>query len=224
MRRSLLAFVLLASSALGGMWVWTPGKGSHAAAGSPPAAFSDDFSGTLSNWTTDAGSWAINVGVLSQQSTSYFEDNIHYNTACATANQYIKFTIVDQNGGFLAARFRVTGMTSYYIWFTLSTSNVEWYDGGGNLIQSSTAMAYVNGSVLGITVEGTGTNTVFRLWLNPTGLPTSTSNWNGDTTPDLSFTNNPTTAVDSGSYVGFAGANSSGTGTGADNFFGGDAP
>src|SRR5262245_2603376 len=75
----LIAIVALTT---GGTWLMGPGKGSHGSVAL--VNFSDDFSGTLSNWTTDAGSWSIVSGRLTQNSGGFVSDLIHYNTPCAT--------------------------------------------------------------------------------------------------------------------------------------------
>lgn len=222
MRRFLvIASVLIACFAsLGSTWVLS-GKGSHASA---LANFSDDFSGSLSNWTTDAGSWSIISSFLAQLSGSFTVDKIHYNTACGTNNQYAKFSLTSAGGGWTGPRFRVTGTTGYMTEFRVSNDDAIWLDTNGTEIQAGTLTGIVDGSVIGVTIEGSGNSTVLRIWLNPTGLPTSTSNWNGDSTPDLSFTNNPAVATDSGSFIGFNGRSAGGEGEFVDDFFGGDCP
>jgi hypothetical protein len=184
-------------------------------------AFSDTFSGTLSNWTTESGSWSISSGTLRQGSTGWAMDRIRYNTACSTVNQYVKYKLLDTNGGYSGAWLRASSgaTTGYYI-------NARISEGTFTFAGTTTAMpgGIANGDVFGVTITGTGASTVVRVWKNPTGLPTSASNWNGDSTPDIEFTNDPSPAYDSGLYVGLAAHSNSGAGQDTDDFFGGDCP
>jgi hypothetical protein len=184
-------------------------------------AFSDDFSGTLANWTQDSGSWSIGSGTLLQGSSDWTNDWIHHNTPCTTINQYVKFKHTDGNGGFTGVRLRAgaSGTGGYVVEFRQSWGSFQW-EGGDIAMPGGIA----SGDVFGITITGTGDNTVVRVWKNPTGLPTSAANWNGDSTPDIEFTNNPSSPVDTGLYVGFRGRGLIASGQVIDDFFGGDCP
>lgn len=81
-----------------------------------------------------------------------------------------------------------------------------------------------NNDTFGVTITGTGNGTIVRVWKNPTGLPVSPSNWDGDVTPDITFTNDPASPIDTGLYIGFAGASGGGNGREVYGFFGGDCP
>jgi hypothetical protein len=136
------------------------------------------------------------------------------------ADQYIGFNIVSVTGAPLFYFFfRYTSFElPYYslVFDTTGAGTITWYHctagdfNAATFTQIGTSAwpaAWTGYNMpLGITLEGAGNNTVIRIWVNTTGLPSATDNWNGDTTPDITFTQNPpvTKNVDTGEIVGLA--------------------
>jgi hypothetical protein len=148
-----------------------------------------------------------------------------------TATQYLKFTLANPGSGsnFPRVYFRYTNSSSphYVLTFTASSGAVEWSTlasiGGTDTtietLDHGSSDAYLT---FGITIEGTGNDTVIRLWRNPVAdAPTSASVWDG-VGPQISFTANPSVPVDSGPFVGVGGVTSIAEGIRYDNVFGGD--
>lgn len=102
--------------------------------------------------------------------------------------------------------------------------------GGGNTIGDATDIGggcHTAPRKLGVTIAGTGDDTVVRVWYAPTATtPVSATEWDsGDSTPDVAWTTNPgANAVDTGNYVGLGGSQTTASQTSFDNFFGGDIP
>jgi hypothetical protein len=213
--------------------------GSATYSGSSGAAFSDNFDRTDStdigaNWTEVTGDAAISSNRLRMQTGAWANHWIVYSgTATNTANQYIKFTVADPSN-YPQVMFRYTNGSSafYFLELEYTTNNWNWSyrsaPGGSSTQINASAIdlaGTAQGKTYGVTLCGTGTSTAVRVWENPTGLPTACDNWNGDSTPDGSFTDDPgANAVDSGSYVGLGGQSGTANDVHHDDFFGGDAP
>lgn len=196
--------------------------------------FSDDFNRANgdslgSNWTEARGDTDISSNTMALQSHSV---NPYTGAATLGLNQYIKATISEGAGdNYPTYFFRYTNAASrfYGIQFSLAPSATPvgwrvWTDVNNEAASiQEAALSFSSGDTIGVTLAGTGNDTTVRFWLNPTGdRPDSSTSWGGDTSPDLSLTNNPgANAVDTGNYVGLGGYTSGAGTTIFDNFFGG---
>lgn len=210
--------------------------GGGVAAASSGQNFSDDFSGTLGNWTVSTGTAAISSGVLSLSTAGWDPIVLTYNTSTNTVSQYMKFSLPSASETYPIAVFRYVNSSSGFYAIEFSTPfscEVEWRYfeddsdiGSGDVIGASVDMGTCsNGDTFGITVTGTGTDTIVRMWHNPTGSsPSAADTWGGDNTPNASWTDNPATACDTGTKVGFAGIQATAGDITFDNFYGGDIP
>lgn len=206
------------------------------------ATFSDDFNrangGLGANWTIVVGS-GPGAEIVSNQfmclAGSFVENTCQYTgTSTSSVDQFIKATLVmPATGAYGEMGFRITNSSSpmYSVFFWQDEDQVTFQrkatpaDNSSELVQTVTGVTIANGQTWGVTCEGTGSSVVIRGWLNPTNnAPDSASSWDSDTSPDFTFTNNPTTPVDSGNSVGLGGEQSSINQVGWDNFFGGDIP
>jgi hypothetical protein len=166
----------------------------------------DAFGGTLANWTEVVSGgyvtgWSIETGAIVFNGGAA-AGLIYYDAAQQQdADQYglVKMVSVNYENG-LALRY--TSPTSVYL-FVFDGGTAYWYGPDYDHLIASTALVLDDGDVVGVTVSGTGNDTVVRIWKNPTGTsPDSVSSWGSDTTPDVTFTDNPATPVDSGAYAG----------------------
>ena len=243
--KRILAFLALASCGFAGTWVASPGKGSHAPAGGGAGneAFSDDFIRANStnlgaNWTEAAGNGSIASNRLSVTADAYVENVYAYTgTTCDTANTYVRAVLTTAAGSNYPAivlRYSAAGSPMYSIVFSMTEDRVEWIrkatasDGAGVTVGSTGGngtQTVTQGDTWAVTIDGTGTSTVVRCWRNPTGnTPTSNANWGGDTTPDITLTDNPASPVDTGNNVGLGGATNASENIQWTAFFGGDTP
>lgn len=186
-------------------------------AGSPaPAAFSDNFNrsnaSTLgAEWTTRAGQWGTFDNQAENQTGSVSTAIATYNTGSNTITTYQRVTLVNiasvRRPG-LVFRFTDASSAFYVIELGGDNSTVAWKHftaiGGTESTIASTSQSVSLGDVWGITITGTGDDTVVRCWLNPTATsPVSASEWDtGDTTPEVTFTANPASPVNSGTFGG----------------------
>lgn len=197
------------------------------AGGGGGAAFSDNFSGTLANWTQTAGSWDINTGQL-RLVTGGFGNGVITFTAdtCDTTQGYMAATRGD-DGSFPRFIFRYSNDGGAHYALEISNSNIGWYyyaTVGASPVQigSNFGTSTGIGTVVACTWTGTGTSTVVRVWIDPgANTPTSVSDWNG--AADHTWTDDPATPVNSGLYVAIGGSQGTGNTERWDNFFGGDA-
>ena len=133
---------------------------------------------------------------------------IYLATAAAAATQYIKIKIANDSGGaYPGVAFGYTNPSSpyYNLYFLATEDQVEWGRFGSaseptwaSVSGVGSAVTVNSGDIFGITSTGTGTSTVVRVWRNPTGLPTAADNWDGIPTPNVTFTNDPASPVDTG--------------------------
>lgn len=163
---------------------------------------------------------------------------IYSATALTTTSGYIRADLVSIPSGaqFPCFVFRYTNSSTpfYEIQFLVDSDAVEWFQvtqiGGSFNSINSQALTIAQGDKLAITWEGTGNSTVVRVWrttsagtLNDT--PFSVAFWNdGSDGPDVTFTTDPGSPVNSGSFVGIGGYVVPSPTAQWDNFFGGDAP
>ena len=80
---------------------------------------------------------------------------------------------------------------------------------------------------MGVTIQGTGNDTVVKVWklgASPSRYtPYDKDNWeSSDDAADVTMTNNPSTAADTGKQVGIGFYWISGNDFGFDNWYGGD--
>lgn len=247
---SALAILATVSVCVGGgfgadlarMSVTTVGGGVPAAAPSG-AAFSDNFNradndSLGSNWTEAVGDADIASNALYFATGGWDPVLVSHNTSTNTVNQYVKISIPVANETYGQVVFRYTNSSTHFYTVAFNTPfscEIEWRHvagstgiGAENTIGTSVDMGSCsNGDSFGITITGTGDDTVVRVWHNPTAnTPVSASEWDsGDTTPDASWTTNPgANAVDTGNKVGFAGIQNSAGEITFDSFYAGDIP
>jgi hypothetical protein len=184
-----------------------------------------------------------NTGLIVNANQLYFTNFSVYEMAFWQSNrfnpdQYVGFNIVSVTGTpFFYFILRYTGFELPYYTLVIDMSGagaITWYHCTAGDFNAATftqigTSAYppawtAFNMPMGITIEGAGNNTVIRLWVNTTGLPSATDNWNGDTTPDITFTQNPpaTKNVDTGEIVGLAVFVASGGDWRIDDWFCGD--
>lgn len=195
------------------------------------AAFSDDFTRADNdslggNWTEADGDIDIfsNTARLSEGG---FGENfaIYSATACTTVNQYVRFTYQTE-GGYPQIPLRYTNSSTAFYFVEFSNTTVDWYHKsqiGGTSTQinaSSGSISIASGTVIGITVSGTGTSTEVKVWINP-GTGTDPTTWGAAT---ITFTDNPASPVDTGGYVGLGGVQGSADVVRYSAFYGGDTP
>jgi hypothetical protein len=186
--------------------------------------FTDDFNradGALgSNWTVANGAADINSNAFRCQTGGFTNNFAVWAATTGSISHYVKVQIT---AGLTAEFvvpfvFRYTNASSpFYIVYCnpgASTHTLVWQryataaSSGVGIGSPSSALTFTNGDYLGFTVEQTGNNTVVRVWVNPTGAaPDSVSLWGG-AAPAYTFTDNPTTPVDTGGIVGIGGAQS----------------
>lgn len=200
------------------------------------ASFSDDFNradndSLGANWTEVAGDTDISSNTMVFVTGSYGTVVVKHNTALTTVNQYIKVeSVADLT--YIGPMFRYTNSgSSYYTVCGTGGTNFGWFsytgDGTGETQQGAdTSLSGFSGpAFIGITVVGTGTDTVVRVWLNPTGdAPDSGGATWGSAAAGITWTSDPSNAVNTGSYIGFAGSQGTPSSIIVDNFFGGDIP
>jgi len=176
------------------------------------ADISDDFSGTLANWTESKGSgWSITNNRLDAadvQAGNYAW--LSHNTALGGSDQYAKITFVAINAGdYYGLVLRCSDQTAsadcYIFLMTEGSSNATqvaaFVNGAfdGDLVVSS-AITWADGDVCGCSVTGTGTDTVLSIWQNPVGA--TPSEWGA---ADVSYQLDGTdTNLDIGIHVGQA--------------------
>jgi hypothetical protein len=152
-------------------------------------------------------------------------------TPCVTIDQYFTafHNTLNANSKFYYLLRYTDGATPFYaIVFDTTADTVTWkrmtVDGTvDEVIGAATALTVNAGDWFVATVEGTGNATTVRVWRNPTlSLIYSATDVGGDTTPDVTFTDNPATPVDSGSYVGWGAYGAAAQDVGTDGVEGGD--
>jgi hypothetical protein len=181
---------------------------------------SDDF--TRADSTSIGAAWvevANDLDIFSNTLrvvTNGFADTIAMYDATTLANDhYLKAVFGDANVQYPILAFRMTDGSSPFYMFYVDGNNgtVDWYHAAS---ATGTKTAIVTGqsfgaalpganSGLGVTVEGTGTSTVIRVWRSPTAnAPTTPSLWDGNA-PALTLTTDPASPVNTGGKVGFGG-------------------
>lgn len=199
----------------------------YAVAAGGSSYFCDDFnradSTTVTGWTEDVGDWIVTSNQLTGTSTGSWE-RIRYTTTQADgADQFAKLQLSSQ-GFYFGFTFRVTSPTGtfYTVLFDPVAGTVLWRKNTGSTedetVQSGTfASAVASGDYVGATVVGSGASTVVTVWHWTSDPGLSIASWGS--TDKLTFTNNPTVAVDSGGYLGLLNYFNNDL---LDNFCGGD--
>lgn len=206
------------------------------AAGGGLAAFSDNFdranSTTLgANWTEDDPDLDIFSNTLRIVDGGFAQTYAFHTTSCSTVNQYGQIEIAAE-GGFPTMAFRYVNSSTEFYFMSFGAITVNWNHAASlagaqtQINAASGTIAMSAGTILSVTITGTGNSTVVRVWDDvPSGTtPTSASSWNGDTTPDATFTDDPGNPVDTGFLIGIGGAQNTGNTERFDDFFGGDIP
>lgn len=196
---------------------------------------SDNFNranaGTLgANWTQIEGSTGINGNQAVTNTGGFVDDGVVHVTPLSSVNQYAKLTMSATNNRYVDVIFRYTdsGSPYYTVRFEDPENNVVWrryasVGGAETNIQNAAYAQVLTAMTFGITITGTGDATTIRIWENPTGdIPDAADSWGGDTTPDITFTTNPGSPVDTGLLVGFSGVTNENIMI--DNWFAGDIP
>lgn len=202
-------------------------------------SFSDDFNrinndNLGSNWTEIVGDLDIVSNKLECQSIDFLKQEAIYSGSLTnTINQYIKTEITVSGGSsYPEYIFRYTNSSSSYygIIFWINEQSITWVRypdaiSSSSNINSGTPFTWSSGDTIGVTITGIGNDTIIRVWRNPIGnAPDSASSWGGDTTPNITFTDNPSSPVDSGNYVGLGGYRGFTQFISFDNFYAGDIP
>lgn len=201
-----------------------------ASAGGGLAAFSDDFNradGTSigADYTELVGTaWAIYSNHLESQAGGFtWTGIVNSGNPVNTVNQYGKVSVADPSGiAWMSFIFRYTNSSSafYEVVFDTNLAEIRWRHwtavGGTATTIATTAHTVSYPETFGVTVTGTGTGTVVKVWIDPTGLP---SGWGAAT---YTFTDDPASAVDTGLICGLGAASS--TNPIFDDWYWGDAP
>jgi hypothetical protein len=187
----------------------------------------------LDGWTAVKGTSSFGSGNWLNGSSGGNQDLwVMTGMPCGSVDQ---FAVLEFEGPFTGSVkayliFRYTGpLDPYYVLiFDGVADTVTWKRQNlaltiDDTIGAATALTVNVDDVFCATIEGTGTATTVRVWRNPTVQEVrSASDVGGDTTPDVTFTDNPATPVDVGPYVGFGASASAAGDFGVDRFEGGD--
>lgn len=199
-------------------------------------SFSDDFNRTDNasmgdSWTEIAQGYgqikiASNTAVSENSYDNAGRGALH--TTTAGVNQYARVTITSGNstaaecGVFLRAVD--ASSPCYTVTVRQDSDQVSWnyLSTPGSalvLVQNNLTLTFTYPVVIGVTITGTGNDTVVRLWKDPTAnAPDSASSWDSESA-DVTLSDNPASAADTGTRVGIGGA--LGYDLVWDNFFGG---
>jgi len=177
-------------------------------------AASDDFNRANSdslgaNWTEAAGDQDILTNELDMVSMDFVEQIVIYGASSGT-NQYVKATWSGTQSSSIFPRFvlRYTnGSTEFYSIEIDAADGAEWSHNtqlaGTGTVIATAAIAVAEGDVFAATITGTVNSTEVRIWKNPTGdMPDSATSWGGDSTPDITWLEDPGNPVDSGNFTG----------------------
>ena len=202
-----------------------------AAAGDQPADWDDDF-----DRTSLGGDWHEIVGTVTCSSNILLfveggqPNSVLFDEPVTGLTQYQKAKLILGGGATVVVGFifRASGDNgpAYMVAFDVG-DDVYWYrysdigESDGEEEIATQGMTVASNDVMGVTIEGTGNSTVVRIWRNPSGLPNSATDWNGDTSPTLTLTADPATPVNSGLNIGVTGIISNNNGAGMDDWFGG---
>jgi len=200
-----------------------------------PTDVSDDFNradsdSMGSDWSEDNGDTDISSNQAIATTGSWARVAIIWTADTIDDDQYVKATLTRMDGSdypFIILRYTDSSSEMYRL--QVSGANTYWSrcatltGSCGSDIETSTAVTWSATDEVAVTIEGTGDDTVIRVWENPTNdTPAQVDGWdNGSDTADITFTTNPSDPVDTGSYVGLARNDGDASG-GWDDFFAGD--
>lgn len=208
-----------------------------AGGGGGGASFSDDFNRADSaslgaNWTEAQGDAKILSNAYTSVTGSFGQIvSIYSGAACTTTDQYVRATLAQFPASSqihsIFLRYTDASTEFYEIQISSFGNTIKWMHwtaiaGTQTEIASQSYTPTYPVTALGVTISGTGNSTVINVWTDASGLPTGDGNWNGDTSPNFTFTDNPANPVDAGNYVGIGGLTS--TEFYFDDFAGGDTP
>jgi hypothetical protein len=204
------------------------------------ASFSDTFpsdgDSPGAGWTEQAGcDMDVISGVLRTMAASFADHYAARTDTALAADQYIRFELVNPTGSpssFPRVGLRYTDATSPFYQLTIDAeadsigvASVPSVGGAETAVGTTVNMGGANGyHTWGITIEGTGTSTVWRFWTNPVNnTPATVSGWDsaGDTA-DQSITADPASPVNSGIRIAIGGVTAVAEAIRFDNVFGGD--
>lgn len=202
-----------------------------ASGGGGGASFSDDFNRADSdslgaNWTEADADVDISSNKLLFRDGSFATIFAVHNTSTGSAVQYVQFE-TSAAAGYMQIVFRYTDASTPFYYLEFGSTTVNWFympQIGGTPTQINAVSGTISaGSTISATITGSGDSTIVRIWDDATGgtLPSAADNWNGDTTPTATLTDNPATAVNSGNYVGLGCQQSAADSNSVNNFWGG---
>jgi hypothetical protein len=182
-------------------------------AGGCSSSISDDFSGTDAKWTHLTGSgWTVGGGllVISDEASYIYDDEETCNIS-----QWASVERVDESsyqGIYLRSDNNASNYAYAFRWTNgAPAAAVDWRYCLGHsctTIESTSSVQLDIGDCLGVEIDGTGDDTVARIWDLGAGPCTAHASWG---TADATLTNNPTNAADVGKYTGtYCGAAGSG--------------
>jgi hypothetical protein len=165
-------------------------------------------------WTEVNGDIDIASNAANLQGDAYASHFVAVPSVTVAADQCVAAAL-PFSGGFdypsLIARYTNSSTAFYELNFAESEQIVQWIqfanvaDFAGSVITSS-ALTWVSTDRMGVCIEGANNSTVVRIWLNPTGAPTTVADWNGDSTPDVTLTEDPYSGPpNSGGLTGIGG-------------------
>lgn len=191
--------------------------------GTSSLEFSDDFnradSATVGNgWTEVNQSDSMEISGNALRMFGGVDSPVvaQTGTTLSGVGQFAKVTstVSDSANSYMGVMFRYTDSTSPHYgvyWSTASGGLGEWYRASNatniaglfaSLVQDE-PFGWASGDSVGITVMGTGTNVVVRMWLNPTGAqPDAGGTTWGSASPTVTMSEDPGTPVDTGNIVG----------------------
>lgn len=158
-----------------------------------------------------------------------------YNSSTTGVNQYVKLNwsdaaAVNEDMPQMAFRYTSSGVGYYTVDFQSWNNLVDWRyhssvaDNTGTSIGTASTTLTAN-DTWGCTLDGTGTSTVVRCWLSPgSNTPTNATTWAGDSTPEVTITNDPGTPVNTGNLTGLGYDTGNPFSGHMDDWFGGDIP
>jgi hypothetical protein len=188
-------------------------------------AVSEDWNGcadALNNldcdldWTiqTTGGDLSIESNILVAPTNNSYTQAIATPSTTFGDDQYIGATaVVCGNSAYPAFFFRFSNGSSSYNEVILKCNEnaidinvcpATNMSCTSNYVGPNDQLTIDDGDEIGATVTGSGTSTIFRIWRNWTGLPSSVSNWNGASAA-LELDIDPTTVVNTGSRIGIGG-------------------
>lgn len=185
------------------------------------------------NWTEDVGEFSIVSNTCRFDTGAWGVDIAHHETALSGVDQYVKFKNNNFSGNAYAGpllRYADLSTNCYAVWINTG-GNTYWERLWATNLQSyaqiaiSTDIAWSAGDTCGVTIIGTGNDTTVRVWQNPTGdAPDGGGTTWGSASPGITWTTDPSTAVDTGTLVGISGTIGTATTFTIDDFSAGDIP